>query len=457
MGVEAVIATQVIDTTSVGRSLMTAVDAATARTALSLGTLATQSGTFSGTSSGTNTGDQDLSSYLTSAAAAAAYQVILVSGTNIKTVNGSTLLGSGDLTISGISGTGSVDNAALRADGAGGATLQNSAWVIADNATASPNNTVNHASLQATGGTANVSVSIVPKGTGAFCLQVPDGTSTGGNVRGANAIDLSTLRTAATQVASGEAAIVVGIRNTAGDYATAIGHICTASGAYAVSIGFSCSAIAAGIAIGNSTTVSSNGYIAIGTSCLATNYGMLAVGMGCTASNIHAVAIGRANTASEWNTVALGWESIADRHSQQSYASGKFAVAGDNQSVRFLLRNKTTNTTPTTLFADGSAARITIPSGKILFADVLISGIKSDGSAAACYKRKVAIKNVGGTTSLVGSVETIGTDIEDNASTDVAITADNTNDALQINVTGITSETWRWVAVVEGLEIAYGT
>lgn len=464
MGVEAVIATQVIDTTSVGRSLMTAVDAAAARTALSLGTLATQSGTFSGTSSGTNTGDQNLFSTIAVSgqsnvvADAASDTLTLVAGTNITITTDAS---SDTITItaasSGLSGTGSVDNAALRADGTGGATLQNSAWVIADNATASPNNTVNHASLQATGGTTNVSISIVPKGTGAFCLQVPDGTSTGGNVRGANAIDLSTLRTAATQVASGEAAIVVGIRNTAGDYATAIGHICTASGAYAVSIGFSCSAIAAGIAIGNSTTVSSNGYIAIGTSCLATNYGMLAVGMGCTASNIHAVAIGRANTASEWNTVALGWESVADRHSMQSYASGKFAVAGDNQSVRFLLRNKTTNTTPTTLFADGSAARITIPSGKILFADVLISGIKSDGSAAVCYKRKVAIKNVGGTTALVGTVETIGTDIEDSAGCDVAITADNTNDALQINVTGITSETWRWVAVVEGLEIAYGT
>lgn len=86
-----------------------------------------------------------------------------------------------------------------------------------------------------------------------------------------------------------------------------------------------------------------------------------------------------------------------------------------------------------------------------------ISGIKSDGSAIANYVRRVVIKNVGGTTSLVGSVETIGTDIEDNASTDVVITADDTNDALQISVTGITAETWRWVAVVEGLEIAYGT
>ncbi len=41
-----------------GRSLLTAADAAAVRTAIGLGTLATQSGTFSGSSSGTNTGDQ---------------------------------------------------------------------------------------------------------------------------------------------------------------------------------------------------------------------------------------------------------------------------------------------------------------------------------------------------------------------------------------------------------------
>lgn len=54
-------------------ALMAAANQAGMRTALGLGTLATQSGTFSGVSSGTNTGDQDLSSYLTSSAAASTY------------------------------------------------------------------------------------------------------------------------------------------------------------------------------------------------------------------------------------------------------------------------------------------------------------------------------------------------------------------------------------------------
>lgn len=47
-----------LSTTSFGRALLALADAAAGRTAIGLGTLATQSGTFSGTSSGTNTGDQ---------------------------------------------------------------------------------------------------------------------------------------------------------------------------------------------------------------------------------------------------------------------------------------------------------------------------------------------------------------------------------------------------------------
>lgn len=63
-----------LSTTAFGRALLTLLDAAAGRTALGLGTLATQNGTFSGTSSGTNTGDQDLSGYATTAAVAVGYQ-----------------------------------------------------------------------------------------------------------------------------------------------------------------------------------------------------------------------------------------------------------------------------------------------------------------------------------------------------------------------------------------------
>ena len=537
MSVEALISTQVIDTTTVGRALMTAVDASGARTTLGLGSLATQSGTFSGTSSGTNTGDQTIAltgdvtgtgtgSFVATIGAAKVTNAMLAGsiaasnlvGTDIATLGtvtagtlstGAVIAGvtitvgsdaTGDLyyrnasgvftrlgigsaaqvlTVtgglpswaagSGLSGTGAVDNAVLRADGTGGATLQSSAFTIADLATASPNNTVNNVSMAPTGGTTNVSVSIVPKGTGAFCLQVPDSATAGGNVRGAYSLDLQRTRNNANQVASGDYALLLGgynnrvangynygtIINGSGNQVTQAsafigsGNSNTASGVYSTIIN------------GNTNTASAeSSFIGGGIyNTASATQATIVGGFGNTASGLTAfIGGGETNTASaSYSHVAGGQQAVANRYGMAANAAGQFAAAGDAQSARFVLRRKTTDATATTLMLDGSTTRLTITSGKIMFADILISGIKSDGSASACYKRKVAIKNVAGTTTLVGSVETIGTDIEDNASTDVAITADNTNDALQINVTGIAAETWRWVAVVEGLEIAYGT
>jgi hypothetical protein len=138
-----------------------------------------------------------------------------------------------------------------------------------------------------------------------------------------------------------------------------------------------------------------------------------------------------------------------------AHASGQFSANGDAQAVKFVARNKTTTNSAVTLFLDGSSTRLTVPSGRILHLQVTLLGSKSDGTEVASYMRQVTIKNVAGTTSLVGTVNTIGVDTV--TLTSIAITADDTNDALQIAVTGITSETWRWVAVVEGVEMAYGT
>lgn len=348
--------------------------------------------------------------------------------------------------------TGSVDNAVLRADGTGGATLQASAVVIPDNFTASPNATVNHASIQATGVTTNVSVSVVPKGSGSFSLHVPDGTATGGNVRGASAIDLQTSRSAATQVASGLGAVAIGRSNTAaGDLSgsIAIGTNNNAAGRNSGSIA---------IGLNNTAGDGTQGacYVAIGSGVSTTGFFAVGIGETLTVSGIGAVAFGFNNVASgSYADIAGGRDGNATRYGQSSKAAGQFAAQGDAQRVEFIVRNKTTTNAAVTLFLDGSSSRLTIPSGKILHATVHILGSKSDGTAVASYIRQVTIKNVGGTTSLVGTVNTIGTD--EAAGTSIAITADDTNDALQIAVTGVTSETWRWVAVVYGVELAYGT
>lgn len=304
-------------------------------------------------------------------------------------------------------------------------------------ATASPNNVVNNVSLTATGPTTNVSVAIVPKGTGAFSLSVPDGTAAGGNARGANAVDLQTFRTNAGFVASGQHSVIGGgLNNYSNGGWNVIGggnSNITDQGYATVGGGERNHALAAGATVsGGESNVANSGW------------GSVSGGAGN-------------HTTANFAWVGGGWEALADRHGMHAHSAGPFATRGDSQRCIFVARNKTTSATPATLFLDGSSTQLTIPDGKILAFTARITGIKSDGTAVADYVRSGRIKRIDATTSLVGSIETIGTDHEDNALTNVSITADDTNDALDISVTGIAGETWRWVAVVEGLEIGYGT
>jgi hypothetical protein len=138
-------------------------------------------------------------------------------------------------------------------------------------------------------------------------------------------------------------------------------------------------------------------------------------------------------------------------------ANGSFSNtsgSGDSQRARFVLRNKTTTNAAVELFLDGSATRLTIPSGKVLGLTINITGIKSDGTAVAHYLRQYALKNVAGTTTEVYAPVTIGTD--NAAGTSIALSASDASDSLIVSVTGITSEIWRWVASVDAVEIAYG-
>lgn len=379
MSVEAVLSTQVIDTTSVGRSIMTAANAAAVRSAIDFAEAV----------------DDEVAS-------------LLVAGTNITiTYNDAANTLTIASTAGGLSGTGSVDNAVLRADGTGGATLQNSAFVIADNATASPNNTVNHASIQVTGGTTNVSVSIVPKGTGAFCLSVPDGTASGGNARGESAVDLQATRTTAAQVASGTRAFVVGVGNTAsGTNSTAIGHANTVSGHYS------------GI-MGVSNVVSGNQSFAFG--------------------NTHSIGAD--------NSCAFGVFGATRMSGQRVVAQDSYDQQGAAQLIEVTNRNRTTSATPANW-------DLPLVAGNTYHFNLLVAGVRSDGLAVACYTRRISARNVGGTVTIVNS-QTIGTDYEDNASTDLSVTGSGSN--VRISVTGIAAETWRWQFALHGVEIRYGT
>lgn len=360
--------------------------------------------------------------------------------------------------------TSSVDNAVLRADGTVGATLQASSIVVPDNFTSSPNATVNHASIQATGDTTNVSVSVVPKGTGSFSLQVPDGTAAGGNARGANSVDLSTTRSAATQVASGSQSFVA----PCGGTASGIGSISlggTAAGTNSISHGSAGTTTASGA---SSVTFCSDYTTASGARSFAccgdflTVSGAFAFGHGAipgiggatvAGDRSFGVAGGGTTTGGD-NAFAHGPSAVSRLRGMRAFASGRFAANGDVQGAEIVLRNTTTTDSAVTLFVNGSSERLTIPSGKICQFLLIITGVRNGGADVAVYMRRVTIKNIGGTTSLVGAVDTIGTDQA--TGTSIAITADDANDALQIAPTGVSGQTWRWKCVVYGGEIGHG-
>ncbi|MFZ4542287.1 MAG: hypothetical protein ACOYNL_10950 [Rickettsiales bacterium] len=361
----------------------------------------------------------------------------------------------------GVSGsTGSVDNAILRADGTGGTILQNSGIVIDDATTSTQNNV---AITNQHSGQTNSSLVLTPKGTGALIAGPrPDGTSTGGNARGNYAVDLQLQRSAATQVAGGlNAVILAGLNNTAsGSYSVAGGTTCIASNFACVAIGQYMSATGpAAVSVGGflgqaqgsySTVIGGQSNISSGS-----NSGIFSSD-NSTASGSTGVVLGGSNSrASNTNSAAFGVNALSDRRAMQAYSAGQFSAQGDAQRARFVLRNKTTTNSAVELSLDGSATRLTIPSGKVLALTINITGISSTGAAVAHYLRQYALKNVSGTTSEVYAPITIGTD--NAAGTSIALSASDAADALVVSVTGTTSTIWRWVASVDAVEIAFGT
>ena len=124
--------------------------------------------------------------------------------------------------------------------------------------------------LSAQGSDTNIPAVVQPKGTGALQAQQTDSTATGGNARGANAVDWQTSRDTAAKVASGQYAVISGgYRNTASGFASVLaggegnvsnGFLSTLSGGSASTASGQYSFLGAGYL----NTVSGNNAVALG-------------------------------------------------------------------------------------------------------------------------------------------------------------------------------------------------
>lgn len=300
--------------------------------------------------------------------------------------------------------------------GGGGGGLTN--WTDGLNSS-SPNATVPVASLAATNAATNVDGAILPKGTGAFILQVPDGTATGGNKRGTNAVDLQMVRASASQVASGTRSFVAGWNNTA----------------------------------------SAQGAVALGGNNVASAQHAVAMGDTSTASGTSAVALGQNATASANYAAALGG-GIADAVDAQAYGRGavtnsvvgvrSHAPSGVAPFKELPLQASTTSATPATLTSDGGAAAATnqlymgtANNRSCVFWGYICARQAGNSGAKKSWKIEGQFDRDNGNAALVAAVTPVVV-ADSGVGWSLAVTADNTLKTLKVEGTGAAATTIRW-------------
>jgi hypothetical protein len=315
---------------------------------------------------------------------------------------------------------------------------------------------------------------------------------TGGNARGQNAVDMQSVRNSDSQVASGFYSFVAGGRfNTAnGIDSHAEGSTTTASGCAAHAEGWNTSANSWGAhAEGLGTTANGYGSHAEGGGTYAGIYSH-AEGRSTSAGGTYShaegsrtyasgfashaegscgtVASGFVSHAEGGNTIAFGNYSHAGGFGSKPHLNSQWARASGGHSYQIgtaqttlthLFRLTTNNTSTEVTLGGGSPSsdtRFSVLDGQTLSCFINIVGRKENGGTNdhGSFMRQVLIRREGSTTALVGSVQTIGTDINPAGWGGVTITADDTNETLKIEVTGASSTNIRWMATVMASEVA---
>lgn len=294
---------------------------------------------------------------------------------------------------------------------------------------------------------ADADIALVAKGAGATLAQVPDGARTGGSRRGARATDWQKSRTSADMVASGADSVIAGGASNA------------ASGSFAFVGG------------GETNSANTNPYIVVcgGQSNAATGYNASICG-------------GTSNAASGSYSSILGgvahqgsgaYSSIpGGRQGTTRGINGYFVVpacnipisnaSGVSQAGLLILGRQTTSATSAVLASTSSAAsannQIALPSNSAYsFSGEVIAGVTSGGDTAR-WTIDGAIKrgDTAASTAMVGTPTVTRTHNDAGAAGwTVAVTADTTNGAIAVTVTGAAATTIRWVAKIETTEMTF--
>ena len=252
--------------------------------------------------------------------------------------------------------------------------------------------------------------------------------------------------------------------------AIAIGKSAQATGISAVAISKNASATAHySVAIGWTTAVSGTESAALaGRGALASGTRSLALGNFAKASAQDTIAIsnegsGYYTEASAIKAIAIGSRALSNIKGKLAVSNGAFSANGDSQTGTFVMRSDTTDATAEVITTNNSTAdttnQIVLPNNSCYgFTGTIIA--REDSSVTndfAVWEIKGgAVRAASASTTVLGTYN-INKISESTGATNwsIALSADTTNGAVAITVTGEASHNIRWVATVNTTEVIY--
>ena len=316
----------------------------------------------------------------------------------------------------------------------------------------------------ATGGNAiAIGDSAVASGEDAFAIgldAVASGTQSmafgrGTDATSSSALALGTYAQAVTgsyataisrAYASGADSFAAAISTNSSSYG-ATGANSVAIGPFAKATGTEAIALSGGYAQGVKS-------ISIGSSSHATSTYGCAVGYDTTAVG-SALALGTTANAQAAYSTAIH-RSKAEQQGKIAFSGIFFGAIGDAQGGSFVLVADTTDATATVLTSNNGTAsstnQIVAASDTCITFDGTITAMQNGAQAYASWRIEGLLVNDGGTTTLANSATTV---ISNTDGWGMALSADNTNNALAITCTGEAAHNIRWVANIRTSEVTY--
>ena len=159
------------------------------------------------------------------------------------------------------------------------------------------------------------------------------------------------------------------------------------------------------------------------------------------------------------STVLGGALGVASRVGEVSHAAGGFSsVKGSAQHTLLVARRSTTDATANQEVLLDANQRLDIPAETTwMFTVKLAAHNDTDGEGAWWNFRGGIVRDGAGNTSIIGSVVHDSYADTSLSAASASVVADDTNEALEIRVTGVAGKNIRWVAVVDISQVSWGT